>query len=166
MVPDAELSVVGERVAKETTVVGGTWEGNGFVMRSIDNRFYLIAKDTCGRIEIDTTEVIMDRIELMTALWECLGRTEIERTPIGRKDGEGLVDRILLEQGGEQEFVFLCVVDLKVGGGIKDLDTVGAGAMEELTRRVGGISNVATRWMPIGIDAEAECLVGLGVVGS
>ena len=72
MMPDAELSVVGERVAEEAPVVGGSWEGNrtpharpipegeGCAMCSIDNCFYLTAKAACGRVEIDATEVIMD----------------------------------------------------------------------------------------------------------
>ena len=38
--------------------------------------------------------------------------------------------------------------------------------MEQLSRGVGRIGDVAARWMPVGIDTEAERLIGLGVVGS
>ena len=58
------------------------------------------------------------------------GSTKIERTTVGRENGEGFIDRVLLEQGRKQQFVFLDIIDLKVRGGIKDLDAVAVGTME------------------------------------
>ena len=91
--------------------------------------------------------------------------TEIDGAAVGREYWEGLEDRVLLEQGREQQLVLLDVIDLNVGGFVEDLNTVTVGTMEQLSRRVGGIGNIAARRMPIGIDAEAEGLWGLGVVG-
>ena len=53
---------------------------------------------------------------------------------------------------------------MEVGGIVKDLDTVAVGTVEKLVRGVGRVGDIASRWMPVGIDTEAECLVGLGVV--
>ena len=100
MVPDAELSVVGKRVAEEPAVVRGTREGHRLMLRSsIDDGFHLVTETARRWIEIDTTEVIVDGIELMTALRNGACCTEIERTAISRKDRIGLIDGILLEQG-------------------------------------------------------------------
>ena len=93
MVPDAELSVVGECVAKETPVVGGTREGYRLVLSlGIDNNVYVVSEASRCRIEIDAAEIIADGVELMVVLWESAGGTEIERTAIGRKYGISLID--------------------------------------------------------------------------
>ena len=100
MMPDTELSVVGERVAKETSVIGRTGEGYRLMLRlGIDNGVYTIAELTRCRIEIDTTEIVADLIELITALRKGAGCAEIERTAVSREYREGLIDRVLLEQG-------------------------------------------------------------------
>ena len=143
MVPDAELSIVRERVAKEAAIVRRTGEGYRLMLsHSIDNGVYTVTKTTRGRIKIDTTEVIADGIKLMTSLGKGAGCTEIDRTPIGREDGESLIDGILLDKGREQELILLDVVDLEVGGFIEDLNTVGMGTVKQLSRGVGGISDV------------------------
>ena len=73
MVPDTELSVVGECVAKETTIVGRTREGYRLVLsHRIDYGFYLVAKMARCGIEIDAAEIIVDGVELMTVLREGL----------------------------------------------------------------------------------------------
>ena len=100
MVPDTELSVVGECVAKESPVVRGTGEGYRFVLSlGIDDDVYLVAELARFGVEIDAAEVIVDGVELMTAFREGAGRTEIERTAIGREHGIGLIDRVIFEQG-------------------------------------------------------------------
>ena len=79
MMPDAELSVVGEGVTKETSVVGGTRERYRFVQSlGIDNRVYTTAEVARRGIEIDATEIVVDRVELVTTLRNGVGRTEIE----------------------------------------------------------------------------------------
>ena len=171
VVPDAELSVVGERVAEEPTVVGGAGEGNGFLLcLGIDDGLDMVAEGSCGRVEIDAAEVIADGVKThfrplpVEGGGNGAGGTEIKRTSVGREDGEGLVDGVLFEQGREDELVFLDVVNLNVGGFIEHLDAVGVGTVEELTRGVGGIGDIAARGMPVGIDAETEGLVGFGFV--
>ena len=58
--PNTELSVVGECVAKEMSVVGGAGEGYGFMLRDgIDNDVYLVTESACSGIEIDATEIIV-----------------------------------------------------------------------------------------------------------
>ena len=79
----------------------------------------------------------------MTVLGESSGGTVIERATVGREDREGLVDRVLLEKRRKQQLVLLYIVDLQVGGGIKDLDTVAVSIVEQLTRGIGGIGNIA-----------------------
>jgi hypothetical protein len=99
MVPDAELSVVGKRVAEETPIVGGTGEGYRLSLRyGVEYNFYTITEATCLRIEINTTEIIADRIELITALRNGLSRTEVERTSVRGENGKGLIDGVLLEK--------------------------------------------------------------------
>ena len=71
----------------------------------------------------------------------------------------------MLEQGRKQQLIFLYVIDLEVGGSIKNLDTVVVGSMEQLTRDVGRVSYIAAGRMPVGIDTEAKRLIGLGVIG-
>ena len=107
----------------------------------IDKGVYPFAEAACCGVEINTAEIIADRVDLIAAP----GGTEIERTAVGGEDGIGLKDRVPFEQGREQQFVFLDVVDLEVGGLIEDLDTVTVGIMEQLTGSVGGISNIAAR---------------------
>ena len=103
MMPDTELSVVGECEAKETSVVRRTREGYRFVQSlGIDNGVYTVAEIARCGIEIDVTEIIVNGIELMTVLRNCLGRTEIERTAVGRENGKGLINRVLLENGLKQ----------------------------------------------------------------
>ena len=47
VVPDAELSVVGERVAEKASVVGRTGEGYGLVLFcSVDKGIYPVAEDS------------------------------------------------------------------------------------------------------------------------
>ena len=81
-----------------------------------------------------------------------------------REDGIGLINRVLLEQGQEQQLVLLDIVDLEVGSGIKDLDTIVVSTVEQLIRGIGGIGNIASRRMPVRIDTETKRLVGLGVM--
>ena len=84
MMPDAELTVVGECVAEETSIVGGAGEGHRLVLSlGIDNDIYLAPETACRGVEIDSAEVVVERIELMTTLWESAGSTEIERTAVG-----------------------------------------------------------------------------------
>ena len=109
----------------------------------IDDGLDMVAEGSCGRVEIDAAEVIADGVELMTALGQGAGRTEIERAAVGREDGEGLIDRVLLEKGRKQQFIFLNIIDLEVGGIVKDLDTVAVGTVERLFRDVGRIGNIA-----------------------
>ena len=100
MMPDAELSEVGECVAKETAIVGGTGEGYRLVRcLGIDDGVYSVAEVARCGVEIDAAEVIADGVELMIAFWEGAGGTEIERTAVGREDRIGLIDRLLLEKG-------------------------------------------------------------------
>ena len=140
MMPDTELSVVGKRVAKETAVVGGTGEGYGLALsRGIDDDIYLVTKSACVRIKVDAAEVIVDGVEKPHPhpLPEGEGwtsYTEIERAAVGREDGIGLVDGVLLEQGRKDQLVFLDIIDLKVGGGVEDLDAVAVGTVEQLVR--------------------------------
>ena len=64
MVPDAELSVVGERVAKETSVVGRTGEGYRLILSlGIYDSVYTSAEISCRGIEIDAAEVIADGVK-------------------------------------------------------------------------------------------------------
>ena len=64
MVPDAELSVVGERVAQEPAVVGGAGEGNGFLLcLGIDDGLDMVAEGSCSGVERDAAEVIADGVE-------------------------------------------------------------------------------------------------------
>ena len=167
MMPDAELSVVGECVTQETPIVGGTGEGYGLLLNfSIDNGVYTTAEVACSGIEIDATQVIADRIQLMITLWQGAGSTEIERTAVGRENRISLIDRFLLEKGRKNQLVFLDVVDLKVGGLIKDLNTIAVGAMECLLCNVGRIGYITTRGMPVGIDTQAKRLICLSIVCS
>ena len=54
MMPDAELSIIGECVAKETPIVGGTREGYRLLLsRGIDNSVYTVAEVSCFGVEID-----------------------------------------------------------------------------------------------------------------
>ena len=54
--PDAELPIVGERLAKETPVVGRTREGHRQILSlGIYDSVYTTAEITCLGIEIDTT---------------------------------------------------------------------------------------------------------------
>ena len=147
MVPDAELSVVGERVAKETTVVGWTGEGDRLLLgRGIDDDVNLVAEAAGLGVEVDAAEIVADGVEPhprplpVEGRGKGTGRTEIERTAIGGEDGEGLIDGVLLEQGRQQQLVVVDVVDQKVGSGIKDLDAVGVGTMEQLTCGIGGMA--------------------------
>ena len=130
---------------------------------SIDDGVYMVTEGARCRVEIDAAEVVVDGVELVTVFGECAGGTEIERTPVGREHREGLVNGVLLEQGREQQLVLLDVIDLNVGGFVEDLNAITVGTMEQLSRSVGGIGNIAARRMPIGIDAKAEGLWGLGV---
>ena len=175
MMPDAELSIVGECVAEEAAVVGGTGEGDGKSLPpppskgrgrdGVDDGVDTVAEGAGGGIEVDAAEVVTNRIELMTSLRKSAGCTEIERTAVGRENGIGFVDGVLLEQGRQYQFVFLNVVDLQVGGFVKDLDAVMVCTVEQLFRGVGRIGDIAARRMPIRIDTKAERLVGLGVIG-
>ena len=64
VVPDAELSVVGERVAEESSVVGGTGEGDGLVLGGgIDDGVYAVAKGACGGVEINAVEVVAELVK-------------------------------------------------------------------------------------------------------
>ena len=167
MMPDAELSVVGKRIAQETSIVGRTRERYRLALScGIDNSIYPVTEVTRCGIEIDTAEIIADGVQCMNTLGESLCRTIIERTTISREDGEGLIDGVLLEQGRQQQLVFLNVIDLKVGGGIKDLDTVAVSTVEELARGIGRIGDIAARGMPVRIDTETKRLIGLGVIGN
>ena len=100
---------------------------------SVDNGFYTIAEAACCGIEIDAAEIIADGVELMIALRECTGRTEIKRPTVSRKDGVGLIDGILLEQGRKQQLILFNVVNLEVRGVIEDLDTIGMSTVERLS---------------------------------
>ena len=66
----------------------------------------------------------------MTSLWECFGCTEIERTTIGRENGIGLINRLLLEKRRKYQLILVDIIDLKVGSFIKHLNTVAVGSME------------------------------------
>ena len=100
VMPDAELPVVGKCIAKETSVIGGTGEGQRLMQGlGIDNGVYTVAETARGGVEVDTAEIIADGVELMISFWQGSGRTEIERTAISREDRECLIDRILLEKG-------------------------------------------------------------------
>ena len=69
MVPDAELPVVGEGVAKESTVVGGTGEGHRLMYcLGIDDSVYTVAVVARFGVEIDAAEIVADGVELMDAL--------------------------------------------------------------------------------------------------
>ena len=162
VVPDAELPVVGKRVAEETSVVGRTGERHGFVLHTrIDKGVYSVTEAACCRVEINTAEIIADGVYLIATS----GRTEIERAAIGGEYGIGLEDRVLPEQGREQQFILINIVHLKVGGLVEYLDAVAAGTVEKLPRGVGGLGDIAARGMPGGIDAETDGLICLGIVG-
>ena len=116
MMPDAELPVVGEGVAKETSVVGGTGEGYRLLFSlGKDNGVYTVAEIACLGVEVDAEEVIVERIEGKVPALSLLGnadvlfrnhlppkgrtrRTEIDGTAIGREDRKGLKDRVSLKQ--------------------------------------------------------------------
>ena len=69
VVPNAELAVIGECVAQEAAVVGGTGEGYGLVLgRGIDDGFYMVAEGASSGVEVDAAEVIADGVELMIVL--------------------------------------------------------------------------------------------------
>jgi len=77
--PDAELTIVRKRVAKETSVIRRTGERDGLMLRfGIHDGINAVAEVTCSGIEIYTTEVISDRIELQTSLGKGTGSTEVE----------------------------------------------------------------------------------------
>lgn len=97
---------------------------------------YTTAKTTRFRIEIDTTEIIVKRVELVIALRECASSTKIKRTSVSGENGIGLINRVLLKKRRKQQLIFLDIIDLKVGGGIEDLDTVAVSTMEQLTRSI------------------------------
>ena len=79
MVPDAELSIVSERIAKETSIVGGTREGYRLTLRlGIDNGVYTTTKLARCWVEVNAAEIIVNRVKLMTSLMERLCRTEEE----------------------------------------------------------------------------------------
>ena len=62
----------------------------------------MVAEGSCSRVEIDAAEVIADGVEenrRLISFGDGAGGTEIERMPVGREDGEGLVDGVLFEQG-------------------------------------------------------------------
>ena len=103
----------------------------------IDDGVYMVAETTRGWVEIYATEVITDGVELMTILGYCAGGTEIDRVPVSRENRIGLIDRVLLEQGRKQQFVFLYVVDLQVGGRVENLNAIRVSAVEQLTCGVG-----------------------------
>ena len=167
MVPNAKLSVVRERVAKEMSVVRGTGERYRLVLRpGIDDGVYTIAEATSCRIEINAVEIIADGVQRMTTLWKGLCRTEIERAAIGRKDWVGLVDGVLLQNRRKNQLIFLNIVDLQIGGFVEDLDAVTVSTMEQLSRGVRRIGNVTARRMPIRIDTQAKGLVGFSIVSS
>ena len=143
MMPNAELAKVGERVAEETSVVGRSGEGHRLILSlGIDNGVYTVAKVSRCRIEIDTAEIIANRVKLMAVLRKGTSCTEIERAAISREDWEGLIDRVLLEQGRKQQLILLDVIDLEVGSGIKHLNTVVVSTMERLARGVGRIGDI------------------------
>ena len=87
MMPDTELSVVGECVAQKPAIVGGTGEGDGFLLcLGIDDGFYMIAESPRSRIEIDAAEIIVYGVERnrrfrrvlrQVALWKRTGGTKI-----------------------------------------------------------------------------------------
>ena len=73
MMPDAELSVVGEGVAKETPVIGWTGEGDRFLLsHGIDNGVYVVAELPRSGIEIDAvvTAEVFGRIRRFIPGWE------------------------------------------------------------------------------------------------
>ena len=83
VMPNAELSVVGERIAEITSVVGRTREGHRLMQcLSIDDGVYTIAEIARRRIEIDTAKIIVNRVELMIILRESTCCTEIERAAV------------------------------------------------------------------------------------
>ena len=65
----------------------------------------MVAEGSCSRVEIDAAEGIADGVEEDRRLFRLIGfgdgagGTEIERMPVGREDGESLVDGVLFEQG-------------------------------------------------------------------
>jgi hypothetical protein len=59
MMPDAELPIVGERVAKETSVVGGAREGYRLMMGfGIDNSLYMVAETSRFGVEINSVKIV------------------------------------------------------------------------------------------------------------
>ena len=61
MMPDAELSVVGECIAKETSVIGGTRERYRLALSlCIDNGVDAVPEVACCGIEVDAAEIIAD----------------------------------------------------------------------------------------------------------
>ena len=96
--PDAELSVVGECVAKETPVVRGTRERYRLAKGlGINDGVYTTAEMACSWVEINTAEVVAYGVELVIVFGKSLCRAEIERASIGREHGIGLVDSVLLQ---------------------------------------------------------------------
>ena len=101
--PDTKLSVVGERIAQETSVIGRTGERNRLLLsHGINNGFYAVTETSRARTEVNAKEVIADGVELMTPLRESASCTELERTAIGREDRISLIDGVILEQGRKQ----------------------------------------------------------------
>ena len=63
VVPDAELSVVGERVAQVSAIVGGTGEGYRLLLScGIDDDVNGAAEGASGGVEVDAAEVIADGV--------------------------------------------------------------------------------------------------------
>ena len=61
--PDAELAVVGECVAQEAAVVGGTGEGYGlFLSCGIDDDVNGAAEGASSWVEVNAAEVIADGV--------------------------------------------------------------------------------------------------------
>ena len=84
MMPDTELSIVGECIAQVSPVVGGTGEGYGLVLRlSTDDGVYAVSELACIGVEVYAAKVIMEGVELQTVLGDRACSTEIKRAPVG-----------------------------------------------------------------------------------
>ena len=163
--PDVEIAVVGHRVAKEATIVGrpgidGTLS-QGF---AVDQCIYFCTIGSRIGVEGDAAEAVVHLLEFGRIVLRT-GHAEIECTTVRRKGREGFEGRISLQCLTHKQLVIRDVIDLHIAGKVHHLDDLMATHVEALTRVVGAVGDITARGMPIGIDAEAQCLLGLGVIG-
>ena len=93
------------------------------------------------------------------------GGREVERPAVRGEGGETLPNSFLPDLRGGNDLVMNYIVHLKVRGKVIDFDELVLLDMEALAGGVGRVGDIVSGGMPVGIDAESERGIGLGVVG-